>query len=315
MSSINASDYGTGDPTGGRCRVSPTIRRRRNSLLHTLIRKSHEGTIVPLSPATDRSLARTRRMDILIQDLRYAARKLLRTPAFTIIAVSTLALAIGATTAVFSIVNGVLLKPLPFREPYALMKVGSTSKEGKLVSLSAPDFIDYRDQTKSFVGMAQIQEKSSANLSISGSEPRRLNAALVGAKFFDLLGVPMQLGRGFIAGEDAKGAQHVVVLSDKLWRSDFAADPLVLGRPVTINGEAFTVIGVAPRSLSYPSKPDVWMPFVIEPWMSEPDNRGAHFMAAIGRVRPGITTEAAAREMKTIGARLQSEYPKSNANF
>src|SRR5436190_18883173 len=127
-------------------------------------------------------------MDILLQDIRYAARKLLRTPAFTIIAIATLALAIGATTAVFSIVNGVLLKPLPFRDPDALVRVGSLGKEGKLVHMSAPDFIDYRDQSKSFVGMAQMQEKSSANLTISGSEPQRVNAASVGAKFFDLLG-------------------------------------------------------------------------------------------------------------------------------
>src|SRR3954464_10728050 len=100
-------------------------------------------------------------MDIFIQDLRYAARKLIRTPAFTLIAVATLALAIGATTAVFSIVNGVLLKPLPFRDPAALMRVGSMGKDGKLVSLSVPDFIDYRDQTKSFVGMAPIQDRNS----------------------------------------------------------------------------------------------------------------------------------------------------------
>src|SRR5437763_5130772 len=163
-------------------------------------------------------------MDILLQDIRYAARKLLRTPAFTIIAVTTLALAIGATTAVFSIVNGVLLKPLPFHEPSALMKIGSMSREGKLVALSIPDFIDYRDQSKSFVGMAAIQDRNSANLSISGAEPQRLNSANVGANFFDLLGVRMQLGRGFLQGEDAKGAQKVVVLSDKLWRSKFAAD-------------------------------------------------------------------------------------------
>ena len=254
-------------------------------------------------------------MDILLQDVRYAARKLLRTPGFTIIAVTTLALAIGATTAVFSIVNGVLLKPLPFREPNALMKIGSLSKEGKLVHLSAPDFVDYRDQTKSFVGMAQIEERNSANLSIAGAEPERLNSANVGAKFFDLLGVPMQLGRGFAPGEDSKGAARVVVLSDKLWREKFAADANVIGRPISVNGDDFTVIGVAPPSLTFPSKPDLWLPFVFEPWMIDPENRGAHFMSAIGRIRPGLTPDAATREMKSIGARLQAEYPKSNATF
>ena len=157
-----------------------------------------------------------------------------------------MALAIGATTAVFSIVNGVLLKPLPFRDPDALVRIGSMSKDGKLVHLSVPDFIDYRDQTRSFVGMAQIQERNSANLSIAGSEPHRLNAASVGAKFFDLLGAPMQLGRGFVAGEDSKGAQRVVVLSDRLWRASFSADKSIIGRAISINGDDFTVIGVAP---------------------------------------------------------------------
>jgi putative ABC transport system permease protein len=254
-------------------------------------------------------------MDILIQDIRYAARKLVRTPAFTTIAVATLALAIGATTAVFSIVNGVLLKPLPFRAPNELVRVGSTGKDGKLTALSVPDFIDYRDQTKSFVGMAALQERNSANLSVAGSEPQRLNSALVGAKFFDLLGVPMELGRGFAVGEDAKGAQRVVVLSDKLWRSNFGAEKSIVGRTISVNGEDFVVVGVAPPSLNYPARPDLWLPFVFEPWMSDPENRGAHFIGAIARVRSGITTEAAAIDMKTVGARLQAEYPKSNANF
>jgi putative ABC transport system permease protein len=254
-------------------------------------------------------------MDILLQDIRYAARKLLRTPGFTIVAVTTLALAIGATTAVFSIVNGVLLKPLPFRDPDALVRVGSLGKEGKLSLLSAPDFIDYRDQTRSFVGMAPFQDRNSANLSIAGSEPQRLNSAMVGAKFFDLLGTPMQLGRGFIAGEDLKDAQRVVVLSDKLWRANFGGEPGIIGRTITVNGEDYTVIGVAPPSLTYPSKPDLWLPFVLEPWMTDPENRGAHFMSAIARVRPGVSSDAAAREMKSIGARLQAEYPKSNATI
>ncbi|MDB4877596.1 MAG: Permease [Gemmatimonadetes bacterium] len=254
-------------------------------------------------------------MDILLQDIRYAARKLLRTPSFTIIAVTTLALAIGATTAVFSIVNGVLLKPLPFRNPQEVVIIGSSSKEGKLVHLSPPDFLSYRDETHSFVGMAAIQTGTSANLSIAGSDPMRLSAADVGASFFDLIGVPMQLGRGFMKGEDQHGAQKVTVLSDKLWHTQFAADPNVIGRSISLNGAAYTVVGVATPSLTYPAKPDLWMPFELESWMIDPDNRGAHFILAVGRVRPGVSVEAAKREMKTVGDRLQAEYPKSNASF
>jgi len=254
-------------------------------------------------------------MDILIQDIRYAARKLVRTPSFTVIAVTTLALAIGATTAVFSIVNGVLLKPLPFRQPDEIVKIGSKGKDGKLVHMSAPDFIDYREQTHSFVGMAQIWDRNSANLSIAGAEPRRLNSASVGARFFDLLGVQMKLGRGFAAGEDESSAARVVVLSDNLWRSEFGADLHVIGRPISLNGKDYTVIGVAPPTVTYPFTPDIWVPFVFESWMTDPGNRGAHFMTAIGRLRSGVSVEAAARDMATVGARLQAEYPKSNATF
>ena len=254
-------------------------------------------------------------MDTLIQDIRYAARKLMRTPSFAFIAVTTLALAIGATTAVFSIVNGVLLKPLPFREPDEVMKIGSTGKDGKLTHMSVPDFVDYRAQTHSFVGMAPIWDRSSANLSIAGADPKRLNSAAVGAQFFDLLGIRMQLGRGFAAGEDVTGAGLVAILSDKLWRNDFGADARVVGRPISLNGKQYRVIGVAPASLTYPSKPDVWVPFAFESWMTDPDNRGAHFMSAIGRRRPGVSEDAAKRDMDAVGARLRAEYPKSNATF
>jgi putative ABC transport system permease protein len=254
-------------------------------------------------------------MDILLQDIRYAARKLLRTPSFTIIAVTTLALAIGATTAVFSIVNGVLLKPLPFRDPGGVVLLASTGKDGKVAHLSPPDFISYRDETHSFSAIAAIQTGTSANLSIAGSDPTRLAEADVGASFFDVLGVPMQLGRGFFKGEDQGAAPKVVVLSDKLWRAQFAADPQIVGRSISLNGESFTVVGVAPPSLTYPAKPDLWTPFVIEPWMVDPENRGAHFILAVARVRPGLTADAANRDMVTVGDRLRATYPKSNANF
>ena len=254
-------------------------------------------------------------MDTLLQDIRYAARKLVRTPAFTIIALTTLSLAIGATTAIFSIVNGVLLKPLPFANPSELVRLGMLGRDAKLGAFSAPDFVDFRNQTHSFVSIAPFQQGESANLSIEGSEPRRLNAGAVGATFFNVLGVPMNLGRGFIAGEDQKGAEHVVVLSERLWRSAFNADGHIVGRPVSINGEMFKVIGVAPSSINYPEDPDLWMPFVFEPWMLDPENRGAHFFSAIARMRPGVTLETAKRDMQSVGARLQAEYPQSNTNM
>jgi predicted permease len=254
-------------------------------------------------------------MDILLQDIRYAARKLARAPGFTVVAVATLALAIGATTAVFSIVNGVLLRPLPYRAADELVKLGSRDKTGRLVTLSVPDFIDYQNRTHSFVAMTQVHAGNSENLRIPGEDAVRLSAAAVGARFFELLGAPMELGRGFNAGEDQSGARPVVVLSDKLWRRQFAADPNILGRVVSLSGVDHTIVGVAKASVTYPETPDLWTPFVFEPWMSDPSNRGAHFISAVARLRPGVTVDAAAREMTTIGEQLRREYPRSNASF
>jgi predicted permease len=252
-------------------------------------------------------------MEIFLQDLRYAGRKLLRTPGFTFVAVATLALAIGATTAVFSIVNGVLLKPLPFRDPDAVVAVGAF-RGGKLALMSGVDFLDYRKQTRSFVDMAAL-DQSNGNLTASGSDPLRVALGHVGAPFFDLLGVKMQLGRAFIAGEDERSAARTIVLSDRLWHSRFNGDPKIIGQPVAIDGNTYTVIGVAPRSMTYPDSRDAWIPLVWEDWMIDPSNRGAHWLNGIARIRPGVTLDAAQREMHALGERLRAEYPKSNANI
>src|SRR5437667_12068146 len=165
-------------------------------------------------------------MDSFLQDVRYAIRKLLRTPGFTVVAVTTLALGIGATTAMWAIVDGVLLKPLPYRDPESLVRVSSLGREGKPQAMSAPDFIDYRDQSRSFVGMAAMDDDNE-NLTRAGSEPVRVNVAQVGASFFDLLGLTPQDGRFFMKGEDARGSGLFVVLGDSLWRSRFGSDPSI----------------------------------------------------------------------------------------
>ncbi|HTE45859.1 MAG TPA: ABC transporter permease [Gemmatimonadaceae bacterium] len=253
-------------------------------------------------------------MDIFFQDIRYAARKLMRTPGFTTIAVATLALAIGATTAVFSIVNGVLLKPLPFPSPDQLAAVSSVGTNGEPTSMSGPDFMDYRDQSRSFAGLAAISY-GNANLTAAGTTPVRLEVAGVGAPFFDLLGVKMQLGRGFTPGEDRKGAAGVAVLSDRFWRTHFNGDARVIGQPISIDNKTVTVVGIAPPSMTYPRARDVWTPFVFEDWMLDPENRGAHFLSAIGRVKPEIAIESARREIASIGERLRKEYPRTNTNY
>src|SRR5258708_25914860 len=187
-------------------------------------------------------------------------RKPLRTPGFTIPALVTLALGIGGTRAMWGIVDGVLLKPLPYRNPDALVRVASVGREGKPTAMSAPDFIDYRDQSHSFVGMAGL-DHGNENLTRAGSEPVRINVAQVGANFFDLLGLAPLSGRFFRKGEDARGSVGVVVLSDDLWRSRFGSDTAILGRPISLNGVSYTVVGIAPARFSFPDRAEAWRPF------------------------------------------------------
>jgi putative ABC transport system permease protein len=253
-------------------------------------------------------------MDSFLQDVRYAARKLLRTPGFTLIAVLTLALGIGATTAMWAIVDGVLIRPLPYPDPERVVRISSLNKEKKPNAMSAPDFIDYRDQTKSFVGMA-VMDDENLNLTRAGSEPARISVGSVGASFFDLLGMKPQLGRYFVDGEDKRGAARVVVLSDNLWRTRFGADPSIVGKPISLNGNNYEVVGVAPAKFDFPSRVDAWRPFQFADWMLDPGNRGAHFLYAIGRVKPEVAVETANRELAMVARRLEEKYPESNTNF
>src|SRR3954469_6791144 len=172
-------------------------------------------------------------MDIVLQDLRYAARKLLRAPGFTIVAVSTLALAIGATTAVYSIVDGVLLQPLPFPQADRLVRVKKTDRQNKPFPLSPSDFLDFRDRTTSFTAMSQFAP-GAANFATNGGEPSRLDRLTVGPSFFSVLGLNPVRGRFFADAEGGPGSQNVVVISERLWRSRFAASPSVIGQSVTL---------------------------------------------------------------------------------
>ena len=253
-------------------------------------------------------------MDRLIQDIRYAARKLLRAPGFTFIAVATLALAVGATTAIFSIVNGVLLKPLPFDKPEQVVFVASTNREGKTNPMSVLDFVDYRDQSKSFVGMAAY-DRASMNVTAAGADPVYLDVATVGTRFFDLLGIRPQLGRSFATGEDATGASRVAVLSDRLWRNNYGADRRIVGQTIRLDGEPYTVVGIAPPSLTFPARVDLYVPLVFQPWQTEAENRGAHHLYAIGRVKDGVAVATAKAELQTIAKRLSVQYPESNTGF
>jgi putative ABC transport system permease protein len=250
----------------------------------------------------------------LLHDLRYAARMQRKNPAFTIIAVIALALGIGANTAIFSVVNTVLLRPLPYKNPERLVMVWEdATKHGyPRDTPTVANFIDWRDQNQVFEGMAAIAEES-FNLTNAG-DPERLEGRLVSASLFPILGVEPQIGRVFTAAEDQLGAQHVVVLSYGLWQHRLGGDPNVVGKPLTLNGESYIVVGVMPARFQFPSSDDeAWVPIAFTP--EEAANRNRHYLEVVARLKPGVTLAQAQTEMSTIATRLQQQYPQSNADL
>src|SRR6185503_2758473 len=252
-------------------------------------------------------------MDTILQDLRYAGRKLLRAPGFTIIAVATLALAIGAATAVYSIVDGVLLEPLPFRAPQELVRLQSTGRDGKPFPLSPSDYLDYKDLATTFTDMAQFSV-GFTNFATTSGDPVRLDRLVVGPSFFSVLGLAPVRGRFFASNEGAPGVPNVVVISEKLWRSRFASSPSVIGQTIMLDERPATIIGVAPSTASYPQPSDVWTPKVYQP-SADASMRGMHSFFALARVKPGVSIARARDEVKTIAKRLGEQFPQLDSEF
>ena len=250
----------------------------------------------------------------LLHDLRYAARLQRKNPGFTIVAVIALALGIGANTAIFSVVNTVLLRPLPYKDPERLVMVWEdASRHGyPRDTPAAGNYVDWRDQNQVFEGMAAIAD-TSFNLTGSG-EPERLEGRRVSVNLFPLLGVEPQIGRVFTAAEDQPGAQRVVLLSYGLWQRRFGGDPNIAGQSLTLNGESYVVVGVMPARFQFPSSDDqAWVPIAFT--QQEMANRGRHYLEVLARLKPGVSLDQAQSEMSTIAARLQQQYPQFNAEL
>jgi putative ABC transport system permease protein len=247
------------------------------------------------------------------QDVRYGLRMLAKSPAFTAIAVVALALGIGANSAIFSVVDAVLLRPLPFKNPKQLVMLWENAAHlGFPRDTPSPaNFLDWQKQAAGFTGMAAMIERS-FNLTGVG-EPERLEGRRVSANLFELLGVSARLGRTFVP-EDDKPGTHVILLSDSLWQRRFGSDPGVIGRSVTLDGESYTVVGVMPRLVQLPGfdnrNDQLWVPIAFP--AEEAVQRGNHFLEVIARLKPGITLKHAQAEMDTIAARLEKEYPSYN---
>ena len=248
------------------------------------------------------------------QDLRYGLRMLWKNPGFTIVAVIALALGIGANSAIFSVVNTVLLRPLPYKDPERLVMVWEdAAKRGFPRDTPAvANYIDWRDQNQVFEGMAALADVS-VNLTGTG-EPERIDGRRVSANLFPLLGVEPLMGRAFLPEEDQPGTNRVVVLSHGLWQRRFGSDMNIIGKPLTLNGESYRVVGVMPPHFRFPSREvELWVPIAFTP--QEAASRGRHYLQVLARLKQGVTLEQSQAEMQAIAARLQQQYPDQNTDL
>jgi putative ABC transport system permease protein len=251
-----------------------------------------------------------------MSDLKFALRQLRKSPGFTLVAVLTLALGIGANTAIFSVVEGVLLRPLPFPESERLVAIWGTSghEANARQSESLPDMFDFRAQSRSFSALAAYE--GAWTILTDAAEAQELDGVAVDGDFFETLGVAPCLGRGFTAEEAKPGAPNVVVISYNLWKRAFASDPEIVGRQVTMRAGKCTVLGVMPASWQFPyygQASDFVMPVKLI-WPIAPAQRGAQYVHLIGRLKPGVTVSQAEAELKTIARQLEQQYPDTNTD-
>jgi putative ABC transport system permease protein len=251
-------------------------------------------------------------IESLIQDLRYGWRVLRKSPGFTVVALLTLTLSIGANTALFSVLSGVLLEPLPYKHAARLIVLSESTPRIGLISPSYPDYVDWRDRNDVFSEMAAV---NSIGYNLSGiNQPENVSGLAVSTNFLSILGMHPSLGRDFDASEEKSGAASVIILSYPLWQSHFGGDRSVIGRTVALNGRSFSIIGVLPQAFRWPEKTDLLEP--LGDWLT--NNPAANFrgdrgdMAVLARLRPHVSFLQARAEMEGIAASLARTYPESS---
>ncbi|HKG80236.1 MAG TPA: ABC transporter permease, partial [Pyrinomonadaceae bacterium] len=249
-------------------------------------------------------------METVWQDLRYSGRMLLKHPGFTLIAVLTLTLGIGANTAIFSIVNAVLLRPFPYQAPEQLVMLAESSSGQRGGSVSYPNFVDWRDQNKVFDSVSAVRSNESYNFTGAG-EPERLQGRIVSAGFFSGLGIKPLPGRDFLAEEDRPGANPAVIISHGFWTRRFGNDPGIIGKQITLNNQGYTVVGVTPQGFQFGTDADVTIPIGLsaERFKARGADPGVNVVA---RLKPNVSQEQAETETNVIYARLEQQYPQSN---
>lgn len=253
-------------------------------------------------------------MNTLLQDVRYSVRMLWRSPGFTAVAVLTLALGIGANTAIFSIVNATLLRPLPYKNPHQIVMVWGTNPGGfgwrGKSGFSALNFLDYKQQNKVFEHIATF---NGADSTLTGVDnPERIRGGCVTAEFFNVLEVQPMLGRTFLPEEEQAGRNQAAVLSYGFWQRRFGSDPKIIGQTIRLDANPYTVVGVLPQGFDfsipdYFESKDVWVPAVIP----RNDSRAHNYLSVIARLKPGVTLRQAEEDMKAITERLGGDTQKA----
>ena len=260
-------------------------------------------------------------MDSLLKDIRYAVRSLIKRPGFIAVVIITLALGIGANTAIFSVINAVVLRPLPYDDPDRLVMVWETIAGNDRRSVAPGNYVDWRDQNKTFDGLSAV---FNGNFNLTGDgEPERINGATITSNLMNVLGVQAQLGRTFQPDDDAGRGNSVVLISDGLWKRRFGADQNIVGRSLTIDETPYTVVGVMPAGFQFPAKSDLWVlgrdrnavslslisQFPDNDWTHE---RDAHFLSVVGRLKPGASLSQAQSDIAGIARRAEQEFPQTN---
>ena len=261
-----------------------------------------------------RDMRQTQYLENFVQDLRYAVRMLSKSPAFTVVIVLTLALSIGANSAIFSVIDGVLLRPLPYPQAERIARVFYRSTSYPKFPVNPWDFLDFRARNRSFENFAMYTH-ADVQLSGTGSDPVKLSGFRISSGYFRVLGVQPARGREFDFSEERPGNGNVVILSDRVWRNQFGAAADILGRKVLLDSQPYTVVGVMPAGVDHPGNSynsvaygdtvDAWTPFTFD---GNPNNRGSHYVEGIGRLKPGVTAEQAAADFNGIMTELASQH-------
>jgi putative ABC transport system permease protein len=253
-------------------------------------------------------------MDRLIQDLRFAVRTLVKSRGFSVVALLALALGIGANTAIFSVVNAVLLRPLPFSDPdrlVAIKTINVKNGDNTFGNASPADFLDWKLESKSF---EQVASETGGSVTMTGGEqPEIFTGARVSDDYFAMLGVGPLLGRHFLPGEFKSSGSPAIILSHRLWKRRFASDPALVGQTLTLDGKPSTIVGVMPPDFKQPDYAEVWMPLMMD--SSEMELRGARYFVAMGRLKRDVTIAQAQAELSAVAGRLQEQHPESNTGW